>query len=362
MPALALGTGYRTARRGRSSDAPRDGASPANRPGATLSWPGSREGDGTLGGPLAPPPPRASWWGQSQRHSTVLTATRPSSARTTFPRGLRAGGEVPMPSRSRSHPVVTITGVVYALLGLALAGGGVWLAALGGSPFYVIAGLGHPGHRRLAGRAGGGRRLWVYAAVLIGTLVWAVSRSRLRLVAARGARRRHLPAGPLAADPWITRNLGPRHGAAGWSTTLPLWVGVVAGAVVLAIGLSPTTTRSTARSRRPRPAAAAGCGGQPAEDWRAYGRTQSGQRYSPLTQITPANVKNLKVAWTFRTGDLPGTERPGRDDLRGHADQGRRHALPLLAASAPVRARRRRPASCAGPTIRRCRTTRPSST
>ncbi len=50
--------------------------------------------------------------------------------------------------------------------------------------------------------------------------------------------------------------------------------------------------------------------GQPDADWRAYGRTQFGQRYSPLTQITPANVKNLKVAWTFRTGDLPGKNDP----------------------------------------------------
>jgi quinoprotein glucose dehydrogenase len=31
---------------------------------------------------------------------------------------------------------------------------------------------------------------------------------------------------------------------------------------------------------------------------------------SPLTQITPANVKTLKVAWTFRTGDLPGKNDP----------------------------------------------------
>jgi quinoprotein glucose dehydrogenase len=51
-------------------------------------------------------------------------------------------------------------------------------------------------------------------------------------------------------------------------------------------------------------------GGQPAEDWRDYGRTQFGQRYSPLDQITPANVKTLKVAWTFRTGDLPGKNDP----------------------------------------------------
>ena len=34
-----------------------------------------------------------------------------------------------------------------------------------------------------------------------------------------------------------------------------------------------------------------------------------GQRYSPLAQITPANVGQLKVAWQFHTGDLRG--RPG---------------------------------------------------
>jgi quinoprotein glucose dehydrogenase len=38
--------------------------------------------------------------------------------------------------------------------------------------------------------------------------------------------------------------------------------------------------------------------------WSAYGGDAGGTRYSPLTQITPANVAGLRVAWTFRTGDL----------------------------------------------------------
>jgi len=37
-------------------------------------------------------------------------------------------------------------------------------------------------------------------------------------------------------------------------------------------------------------------------DWPAYGRDPGGSRYSPLTQIDRDNVKNLKVAWTYRTG------------------------------------------------------------
>ncbi|MGH8328432.1 MAG: PQQ-binding-like beta-propeller repeat protein, partial [Steroidobacteraceae bacterium] len=38
--------------------------------------------------------------------------------------------------------------------------------------------------------------------------------------------------------------------------------------------------------------------------WSAYGGDPGGTRYSPLAQITPANVRGLRVAWTFRTGEL----------------------------------------------------------
>jgi len=38
--------------------------------------------------------------------------------------------------------------------------------------------------------------------------------------------------------------------------------------------------------------------------WSAYGGDAGGTRYSPSAQITPANVAGLRVAWTFRTGEL----------------------------------------------------------
>ncbi len=41
-----------------------------------------------------------------------------------------------------------------------------------------------------------------------------------------------------------------------------------------------------------------------ADGWPVWGHSASGQRYSANTQITPANVKDLKVAWIYRTGDL----------------------------------------------------------
>jgi PQQ-dependent dehydrogenase (methanol/ethanol family) len=45
-----------------------------------------------------------------------------------------------------------------------------------------------------------------------------------------------------------------------------------------------------------------------ANQWVMTGRTYDLQRASPLTQITPANVKNLQAAWTMSTGVLRGHE------------------------------------------------------
>jgi quinoprotein glucose dehydrogenase len=38
-------------------------------------------------------------------------------------------------------------------------------------------------------------------------------------------------------------------------------------------------------------------------EWPSYGNDKGGMRFARLTQITPANVSQLKVAWTFRSGD-----------------------------------------------------------
>ncbi len=42
----------------------------------------------------------------------------------------------------------------------------------------------------------------------------------------------------------------------------------------------------------------------PASAWEYWGGDPGGQRFSPLAQITPANVGNLMRAWEFHTGDL----------------------------------------------------------
>ena len=50
--------------------------------------------------------------------------------------------------------------------------------------------------------------------------------------------------------------------------------------------------------------AAASPGDTPADSWPYYGHDAGGMRYSPLTQINRDNVAQLKVAWTFHTGDV----------------------------------------------------------
>lgn len=55
-----------------------------------------------------------------------------------------------------------------------------------------------------------------------------------------------------------------------------------------------------------------GCGSHPIQrdpkaaiaEWPTYGNDPGSARNSPLTEITKANVRDLKVAWTYHTGDI----------------------------------------------------------
>src|SRR5215471_19022296 len=42
----------------------------------------------------------------------------------------------------------------------------------------------------------------------------------------------------------------------------------------------------------------------PMAEWPSYGGDAGGSRYSPLTQITKANVAALRVAWEYHTGEV----------------------------------------------------------
>ena len=48
--------------------------------------------------------------------------------------------------------------------------------------------------------------------------------------------------------------------------------------------------------------------------WPTYGGDPGGTRYSALEEITPGNVEELEVAWTYHTGDVAGV-RPGAEKV-----------------------------------------------
>jgi quinoprotein glucose dehydrogenase len=74
---------------------------------------------------------------------------------------------------SAARILAIATGALIGLIGLGLAIGGAWLTAIGGSLYYLVAGLGLllSGGLLIARRR---EALWVSAAVLIGTLAWSV--------------------------------------------------------------------------------------------------------------------------------------------------------------------------------------------
>ena len=220
---------------------------------------------------------------------------------------------------SRAAKVFSILMVaILAALGLALVVGGVWLIAVGGSWYYLICGLafGLTAALLFLRRP---EALSVFAALIVGTLLWALYEVGFDWwpLAARGDVVFVL--GALLLLPWVTRRLGTRNVAEALDdiqvTPSPRRGSGIAlsGALVLAFlvaviswfsdpyGHSGKLPEQTASVDPARPEI-------PAGDWDAYGRTQFGQRYSPLDQITPQNVADLKVAWQFHTGD---TRQPG---------------------------------------------------
>ncbi len=56
----------------------------------------------------------------------------------------------------------------------------------------------------------------------------------------------------------------------------------------------------------------------PATPWAWYGGDEYGRRYSPLAQITPENVADLEIAWTYSTGEV---ERRGPELIQNSSTQ-----------------------------------------
>jgi quinoprotein glucose dehydrogenase len=203
-------------------------------------------------------------------------------------------------SRFSKSIFVLAVGGLLALIGLVLLIGGAWLAALGGSIYYLLAGLGLVASAVLLvrGNAAGG---YLYLLVFALTLVWAVWEVGLnawalvpRVVGPAVLAILVLLVLPLVSPTWK------------WRSAIGASAGVLA-LVALGILVSPGQLKAG-----PAVVAGAMAAAMPdpslmpvGDDWPAYGGTYSARRYSPLAQITPDNVGRLERAWVYHTGDLP---------------------------------------------------------
>jgi quinoprotein glucose dehydrogenase len=203
--------------------------------------------------------------------------------------------------------------VLVGLIGLCLTGGGAWLIALGGSWYYLIAGLGFLISAFYLYRRSP-LALYVFALVILGSMAWAVYEVGFDwwALAPRGALIVIL--GVLMLIPWL-RERPERIGTA-WPAWRAGGFALLASIVVAAIvaGYSMTTdvhviegqvAEAPAGATLPPSEAAV-----PADEWLAYGRTRGGSHYSPLDTITPQNAGTLQRAWEYRTGDVRGPEDP----------------------------------------------------
>lgn len=206
-----------------------------------------------------------------------------------------------------------VLSLIVILLGLVLAAGGVWLAVLGGSWFYIVWGvlLAAAGALIMARRPVG---LTVYGITILITLAWALWEVGFDwwALTPRGAVVAVI--GLLLLLPPLVRAMHPR-GAARARYDVNSAVLAVSIAIAAAVGIySMFQTPHDVAGAFPQERMAVDASMDvvvPPGEWVAYGRTSYGRRYSPLEQITPENVAELEVAWTYQTGELRGEDDPG---------------------------------------------------
>ncbi|ABE36098.1 quinoprotein glucose dehydrogenase [Paraburkholderia xenovorans LB400] len=210
---------------------------------------------------------------------------------------------------SASIRVAHLLSVLFASLsGVYLLVGGIWLAATGGSLYYVFAGIVMLVTAVLIYRRSP-LALGLYALLLLCTIVWSLWEVGTDFWALAPRLDVLVVFGIWLLLPYVYRAFEPSAKTHGLALGATLIVSVAV--LVFAVFNDPQEINGTLASA-PAQAAATPAGERVAEgDWPAYGRTQHGTRYSPLKQINADNVKDLKVAWIFRTGDMKRSTDPG---------------------------------------------------
>jgi quinoprotein glucose dehydrogenase len=212
------------------------------------------------------------------------------------------------------------------LISLAIAGAGAWLAVLGGSLYYLLAGLAGAWACWVIMRGRYRAGVGLFLLVVLGTLAWAIWEiDRKAWMHAWGfdlAGRIGVHLALLLAmliPLWFMRRPRRRqsdHRRAAIILTVPLLT--LAVTTILVMRWHDASRLDTPRSaavlplieQRP-PGTQVGRAGakRSAEEWTAFGGSNLAQRFSTAEQITPANVGRLEQVWEFNTGDEAPTDR-----------------------------------------------------
>lgn len=197
--------------------------------------------------------------------------------------------------------IAMLTAAVLTSMGLALGVPGAWLVGLGGSWYYLLAGLALLGTAFLM-FAGRREALWLYAALLVGSLIWAIWEVGFDWwqLGTRGGVLVLL--GIWLWLPFVRKGLtaGPRKSGTAILALANVAAIVIAGYSMFQDPLDVSGALNTDVVAANPNLGATFDGGE----WHQYGRTPYGQRYSPLEQINAQNVSQLIPAWTYQTGDV----------------------------------------------------------
>lgn len=213
------------------------------------------------------------------------------------------------PSTSSRRWLVWIVALGVLVFGVPFTLGGAYLVTLGGSWYFLLAGLGLIVSSILLFRQ---RMLgaWLFAALMVLTIIWALIDAGLNFwpLVSRLFALGVLSVLVALVYPSLRKTNGLPGGRGGYALSGALVIAMAAGfwgmfvphASVSPTGEGPGLTKvDPAKAQK---------------NWEHYGNDVGGSRFAALDQINRDNVSKLVPAWTYHTGDVAVSDGNGAED------------------------------------------------